>query len=70
MVVAFFLPVTQIHAHLGRHSEEPGDEVIGLEDPVLVHQLNEDDECLAAVLSGITAMICIDPLAEKILGLL
>jgi hypothetical protein len=41
--------VAKIHAHLRRHPEKPGDEVVRLENPVLVHELDKDDEGLPAV---------------------
>ena len=44
--VVFLLPVAEVDAHLGGHAEEPGDEVVRLEDAVLVHQLHEDHKRL------------------------
>ena len=38
--------IAKVYTHLGGHAKEPCDEVVGLEDAVLVHQLHEDHERL------------------------
>ena len=38
--------VAEIDAHLRRHTEESGDQVVRLKNAVLVHKLDEYHECL------------------------
>ena len=44
--------VAQVHAHLGGHAEEPGDQVVGLQQAMEVHLLDEDEEGLGGVLTS------------------
>ena len=62
--------VAQVHAHLGRHPEESGDEVIRLQEPVEIHLLHEDGEGLGGVLASRRRMIHVDPFSQQKLCLL
>ena len=64
------IPVAEIDAHLRGHAEEPRDEVVRLEDAVLVHQLHEHHERLAAVLAGVAVVVGRHPLPQQELRLL
>jgi len=63
-------PVAQVDAHLGGHSEESGDQVVRLEQPVHVHLLDEDGEGLGGVLAGAGAVVHVHPVPQQELRLL
>ena len=46
-------PVAQVHAHLGGHPDEEGDQIIRVHQAVEVHLLDEDDEGLVG--GGLTS---------------
>ena len=57
--------VAEVHAHLGGHAEEPGDQVVRLQQTVEVHLLDEDGEGLGGVLACSRRVIHVDPFSQQ-----